>query len=175
MIGIAKKQVWAGSGGLILILLAGVLGVNAWRKVPSYDGRSLNYWLECLPVTIDPMQSGEYFTKHIHYSDRRARQAGSNSMGQGATTEQAAEQEAYGAIKALGKKCLSVLLLRLQEVDSPAKLKLRSWAAKAHVPPALIGDSAGIRRGQAVTALLKLNYRARSVTPELIGLTNHPN
>src|SRR3954468_6797989 len=106
MIVIAGNRKWVGSVAVTLVLL-GAFIFKARREMPSYEGRSLNYWLECLPVTLDVTASGECFTKHIHYSDRRTGQTGTNALSQGSADE-VAERQAYVAIKALGKKCLPV-------------------------------------------------------------------
>src|SRR5918996_898891 len=45
------KSFWIASGALLLC----IVGVSVWPREPSYEGRSLSYWLDRLqPTVISP-------------------------------------------------------------------------------------------------------------------------
>jgi hypothetical protein len=148
----------------LLALLAAAVFLLQLNE-PSYKGHSFDYWLDRLPATI-VMTNGSYSQIiSISYSTRQEAQADEDHLKQVLT-------EANAAVDELGTNRLRALATRLSCSDSRARLVLTGWAVRFHfLKPFVRFSTADFRRGQAVTALMRLGNRAKPILPELFALT----
>jgi hypothetical protein len=107
-----------------------------------YAGKSLTYWCDQLPPTIQ-------------------------IPGVGFMVNRSGESQAEKAISTLGTNCLPVLLSRLQTEYSPIRFALRKALAKLRViRPQEVGQWQ-VRREQALTGIMLLGRNADRVLPKL--------
>ena len=78
--------------------------------------------------------------------------------------------EGLQAVTQVGGKCLPMLLRRMRNKDSQIKLFLVRWSTRLHLTPPQHFPSADTMRGQALTAILKLDSDAKPILPALILL-----
>jgi hypothetical protein len=173
---VSKGKAWM-VVGLVVIALLGVCIVSGWRRVPTFEGRGLDEWMDYLPMSIDTLdKSGEYVKILVPLPGRSLGMQSPNSLTNFATQpEFRLMQKACEALDNNWKAAVPMLMERLQKVDSPLKNSLRAWAAKAHLPQRMVGESAGLRRVQAVTGLIRLKNVGHLFSPELMRLTKHPD
>jgi hypothetical protein len=152
-----------------LLLIAAVVAGLLLTTEPTFEGRSLSYWMDQLPSTdigaggrIESEQlPGSYKTTAEAVADKgRAR---SNI------------QQAHKALDTLGTKHLSMLVARLQSKDSRGMTAVWSWAARLRIINYSLIRSAQFRRGQALHAFSYLGDRARPIVPQLLELTTNQN
>ena len=68
----------------------------------------------------------------------------------------------------MGGRCLPMLLRRLKSRDPALKTRLVQWLVLNHLlSQSMAPRSADIVRGQALTAIIKLDYSAKPIFPEL--------
>jgi hypothetical protein len=116
---------------------------------PSYNGKRFTYWLDQLPGTLV------------------------NSEGSIAVTAPPfaqTSQEAKAALDAIGTNGLRTLIARFRHKDSKIKLTIQRLAVRLGLlkPNSIV--AAEIRRGQALTAIIRLDERAAPLVPDLIAL-----
>ena len=130
---------------------------------PTYQGKGLAYWLDRLPVTqIQSSGASLYF-------------AAPGPLGASASADElwSMKREAEAAIVAIGTNSLPTLLGRLEARDSAFKrmeIQWLAWARKRGWLGAVEGPSTDVRRGQALSALLRLGGRAERAIPRLVLL-----
>lgn len=134
---------------------------------PSYKGKRLGYWLDQLPATLRSTNGATAQMVPFSYNTVLEAQADEERRTQ-------LMRGAKEAVDALGTNCLRTLVARLGSADSRAKLFAQRWAVRLHLcsprPPM---DTAEIRRGQALTALARMDSRAKAIVPDLIALTKN--
>jgi hypothetical protein len=84
--------------------------------------------------------------------------------------------KALKVVDQLGGRCLPMLLRRLKTQDSAFKTRLVQWLVLHHlVSRSRLPPSAVIVRGQALTAIMKLDYSAKPIFPDLALLAQDPD
>jgi hypothetical protein len=158
-----SKRTWAlliAALTAFLIVLVFILQPNE----PAYKGKPLGYWLDQLPATLRSTNGAITQVYPIFY----------NTIQEGQTDEERVAnltREAKEAVDALGTNCLRTLVARLGCTDSRAKLFAQRWALRLGLlnPRRILTPET--RRGQALTALGRMDSRAKSIVPDLLALT----
>jgi hypothetical protein len=92
-----------------------------------------------------------------------------------ASQEQIIERsnKALKVVDRIGGQCLPTLLRRFQSRDSPLKTQFAQWAVRMHlIPASWTPRTSAIVRGQALTAIVKLDYSAKPIFPALARLAH---
>ncbi len=148
---------------VVLLLATTVVTFILVPNEPSYNGKSLSYWLDRLPCTLIGIDGSVAVAMPISYKSAEEGKADRARVSEMA-------RQAKNAVDAIGTNGLRTILSRLRSRDSKAKLTVQDWAARLGLlNPGL--PSAEKRRGQALTALWRLDDRARPVAPGLVTLT----
>lgn len=145
--------------GLVVALLASALLV-LWPREPAYQRQPLSFWLDQLPSVVQPKMPGIAIVTSYQFPP--------------SPEVRLTNPAAPAAVRALGARCLPILLARLETRRTPwtdLQTNLRAWAARKGLfwspIPLSMPD---LRRGQAVTALQQLGDAARPAVPTIIKL-----
>ena len=166
-----SKRTWA----LLIASLAVFLSVLVFilkPNEPSYKGKPLGYWLDHLPATLLITNGATAMMVPFSYKTAQEAQADEERRTQ-------LMRDAKEAVDALGTNCFRTLVTRLGSTDSRAKLFAQRCAVRLGLlNPRPWMDTAQIRRGQALTALARLDSRAKFmngrdklIVPDLLALT----
>ena len=148
-----------------LLAAATVIAVVLLPHEPTYNGKSLSYWLDRLPCTW--IGADWSVAVGVPLSYRTAQEAMADEARVSEETRQA-----KCAVDAIGTNGLRTILSRLRSRDSKAKLTVQRWATRIGLlDPGPGLHCAETRRGQALTALWRLHDRARPIAPGLVALT----
>lgn len=150
-------------GVLFLLIAAGVTLLLSNRE-PLYDGKPFSYWLDRVPCTLVGTNGGVIRTAVLFSANSRA--------DAGEVDDQARTDKALKAISLVGGRCLPMLLRRLQTKDSPFKEAVVDWAVRWHLMRASWFSRPEVVRGQALTAIVALQYSAKPLFPALNRLRN---
>lgn len=134
-----------------VLLLAMVAG--AIRREARYEGRTVSYWLDQLPASIVRERPGQHgimmLTPGAGYPKRAEADADLERL-------QEESERAGKAVAAIGDAAIPQIMRRLQVRDSRFKLAAMRVAFRVRLLDPRKHLSAEIRRGQALTALLRL-------------------
>jgi hypothetical protein len=150
-----------------LLALAGFVIFVAYPKEPSYKGKPLSYWVSQLPATV---VFGRFVTQQFPQVYSTTQEAEADGERRRAT-----RVEAGDAVDTLGTNCVRALIPRMGATDSRAKLILLRYAMQFRLLARTGMTPAVQRRGQALTALLRLGARAKSAVPDLLLLAKSDN
>jgi hypothetical protein len=150
---------------LIAMVVAGLLSTAE----PTFEGRSLIYWMDQLPsidIGIDGrsesiLLSGWYQSSAEAVADQA--RVSSNIT------------QACKALDKIGTNHLSILVARLKLKDTRFMPLVWDWAERMSIIHDAEIRSAKLRRGQALHAFSYLGARARPVVPQLLELTTNQN
>jgi hypothetical protein len=153
---IARNRVF----GAILAALLVVICFCVPRE-RSYAGKPVSLWCDYLPFTDQlPAALGGKFARMYRSSTNQAEQARFRDL----------ETQALLAINTLGTNCLPELLSRLRKERSPIQFESRKLAAKLGFIKRTEVDNWHTRRTSALTGILELADRAKTIAPELTAL-----
>ena len=157
-----SKRTWA----LLIAALAAFFTVLVFilqPNEPAHKGKPLGYWLDQLPATLVSTNGATAQMVPISYD---------TTLELETDRERVAKliREAKEAVDALGTNCLRTLVARLGCTDSRAKLFAQRWAVRLGLlnPRRILTPE--IRRGQGLTALARMDSRAKSIVPDLLAL-----
>jgi hypothetical protein len=125
----------------------------------SYANRPLAFWCDHLPFT-DQVGPGGSFIRLNEYSTNAVEQQ----------KLQGSEIKALAAIDALGTNCLAELIYRLRTPGLPLQLESRKLAAKLGLIPGNRVNTWHMRRTRALTGIVELGDKGRSLVPDLTSL-----
>jgi hypothetical protein len=155
-----------------ILLIAAVVAGLLLTTEPTFEERSLSYWMDQLP-SIDIGVDGRSESIYI---------PGSGSI---CTTEEELTADnarinknigkAHKALDTIGTNHFSMLVARLQSQDSRVMTIVWVWAERMHIIHDAEIHLAKLRRGQALHAFSYLGARARPVVPQLLALTTNQN
>ncbi len=152
-----------------LFLIAMVVVGLLLTPEPTFEGRSLSYWMDQLPsidIGIDGRSESIRFPGWYQSSAEAIADEGrvrSNIT------------KACKALDKIGTNHLSTLVARLQVQDSRVMTTVWDWAERMSIIHDAEIHSAQLRRGQALHAFSYLGARARPVVPQLLELTTNQN
>jgi hypothetical protein len=149
------------------------LAVASWEvfanREPRFEGKPFSFWLDQIPIT--DVMPGVGVSIRWPWIYTTAAEANANYA-----SNKERGDKALKVVDQLGGQCLPLLLRRLKARDSPFKTPLVQWLVLHHlVSRSWIPPSADIVRGQALTAIMKLDYSAKPIFPDLILLTQDPD
>jgi len=154
--------------GAVGFAMAASILVTAWalsNREPYYHHKPFSYWLARVPCTyVAPAGATVSFQPVMIYTTPFLTRAEAE-----AALEESKLQadQAMKAVNLIGGKCLPLLVERLQSKDSPAKIWLIHWAIKIHLVAPSWFQPADIKRGQALTAIIKQGYSAKPILNDL--------
>ena len=158
-----------------VILAVAAVGVafvtGLFEREPYYNGKPFSYWLDRLPATYLTPGAGaaQSLQFSLVYPSSYKTLAGVN---QAYANFRHQQDEAVKAVSRIGGQCLPLLIRRLQSKDSKLKTEAGHWAVKLHlIDPSWIRP-ADMKRGQALTAIIKQGYAAKPIFPDLVALTH---
>ena len=168
-----SKRTWA----LLIAALAACLAVLLivlLPSEPSYKGKRLGYWLDQLPATLISPSGAVAMMYPISYNSAQEAQKDKDRVAQ-------RMREAKEAVDTLGTNCLRTLVARLGSTDSRGQLLAERWAIRLRLRDPSRIPTAQTRRGQALTALARLDSRAvlmdsnrvKPILPDLLALTKN--
>lgn len=138
---------------IVVALVAGVL-VAVLPREPYHFGKPLGYWLAKLPATV-VWPNGSWSL--VEPSDGEAEKL-----------------VAFEVISNVGPGEFHVVVARLGARNqgwAHLKQRIEGWALKLHLLKSIPAvDFAEVRRGQAVTAFIRLGEAARPAFPQVIAL-----
>jgi hypothetical protein len=150
---------------LIAIVVAGLL----LTAKPTFEGRSLSYWMDQLP-SIDIGIDGRSESISFPGWYRTSAEAVADQARVRSNITQACK-----ALDKIGTNHLSILVARLQLKDTRFMTTVWDWAERMRVIHDAEIHLAQFRRGQALHAFSYLGARARPVVPQLLELTTNQN
>ena len=152
-----------------LLLIAALVTGLLLTIEPTFEGRSLSYWMDQLP-SIDIGIDGRGESIHLPgwYQSSAAASADQGRVRGNIT-------QACKALDKIGTNHLSTLVARLQMQDSRVMTTVWDWAERMRIIHDAESHSANLRRGQALHAFAYLGARARPVVPQLLELTTNQN
>jgi hypothetical protein len=157
-----------GIAAALLILATVVAGLRLTTE-PTFEGRSLSYWMDQLP-SIDFGTGGRSESEQLPGWYKTTAEAVAD---EGRVRSNI--QQAHKALDTIGTNHLSMLVARLQSKDSRAMTTVWVWADRLRIIDYSLIRSAQFRRGQALHAFAYLRTRARPVVPQLLDLTTNQN
>lgn len=162
---IARNKVFVAIFTALLIALALVIWFCIPRE-PLYAGKPVSFWCDYLPFT-DKVPAGfaGSFTRMYRASTNQTEQARFRDL----------EAQALLAIDIQGTNCLPELLSRLRKRHSPIQFESRKLAAKLGFIPQREVGIWHMRRMSALTGILELGSRAKTIAPELKALKGDPD
>ncbi len=152
-----------------LLAISLVIGFAVANKEPTYQGKSLSYWLDQLPGTFVSTNGSEYgmwrYSPPINADPE---------VGLKRVEEQT--RNGYAALEALGPNRLPFLVAELQAKDSRGITGVRNLVRRmgCRNPPRWL-NSAKERRAYAVTGLIALGAKADETVTDLVRVASHPN
>lgn len=154
---------------MALLLIAAVVTGLLLTTEPTFEGRSLSYWMDQLP-SIDIGIDGRGESIHLPGWYQSSAEAIADEGRVRSNIAQACK-----ALDAIGTNHLSMLVARLQVQDSRVMTTVWDWAERMRIIHDAESHSAKLRRGQALHAFSYLGARARPVVPQLLELTTNQN
>jgi len=130
---------------------------------PTFEGKSLSYWMDQLPsidIGADGRSESIVLPAEAGTDEARVR---SNL------------KKAHNALDTIGTNHLSRLVARLQLKDTRAMTTIWNWAERWRIIDDAYYRSAQFRRGQALHAFAYLRACARPAVPQLLDLTTNQN
>lgn len=171
-----SKRTWSLLIAAVAVFLA-LLVFFLRPTEPSYKGKRLGYWLDYLPATLLITNGGGGTARMVPFSYKTAQDAQADEARRTQLMRDANE-----AIDALGTNCFRTLVARLGSTDSRASSFAYRWSVRLGLRKPRPNAWAEIRRGQALTALARLDSRAKFmngrdklIVPDLLALTKHNN
>jgi hypothetical protein len=152
-----------------LLLVATVVTGLLLTIEPTFEGRSLSYWMDRLP-SIDIGIDGRGESIHLPGWYQTSAEAVADQGRVRSNITQACK-----ALDKIGTNHLSTLVARLQMRDSRVMTTVWDWAERMRVIHDAESHSAKLRRGQALHAFSYLGARARLAAPQLLALTTNQN
>jgi len=153
----------------VLLLTVTLFRVVFLQTEPTFEGKSLNYWIDQLPsVDIGPDGRSETINFPAWYQTETEARADEARLKR--KLKKAAE-----AVDTLATNHLEILVKRLQLEDSSVKTKVWELAARLRIMDYPGFRTAVFRRGQALCAFQNLRSRAKPIVPQLLELTNARN
>lgn len=149
------------SVGLVFVLGVGAVTLMRSNREPLYEGKAFSYWLDRVPATL-VATNGNARTVIVFGLRADAR----------LEDYRASTDKALKAVGLVGGRCLPMLLRRLQTKDSPFKEALVDRAVRWHLMRASWISRPEVVRGQALTAIIALQYSAKPIFPALNRLRN---
>jgi len=146
-------------GGLFCMVIAAV-GLGLWNREPAYEGKPFSYRLDQIPCTLTRTNGTVSIMIPAVYRTRAELDANQKEDIKKAN-------EALKAVTVIGGQCLPMLLRRLQTKDSSLKTILIRWGVRWHLARASWMPRPEVIRGQALTAIVKLDYLAKPIFPAL--------
>ncbi len=140
--------------------LAVMIVLRSAQLQPRYKNRSYTQWLAQLPEGILTPGGGMGMIYPVAYRSRAEAIADEERLSR-------SSGEALSAIDDIGDKGLPVLVRWLQSKDSKLRLALVRWAVWIPILKQHHFRSAAEKRGQALTAIIKLGRRADAIIPDL--------
>ncbi len=164
-----RSKVWRWMAGAALVAAVGVVVwfvAAAGPREPSYQGKSLDYWLNQMPapkIYVDPSSGASHYMG-AGYATR-------TWMGHATATLAIHEQpeDCLSAMKAMGTDALPILLAKLQARDTSWKTRINQWRVKAGIKPPIFA-SAMQTRGEAISGLEALQPLPESLLQQLRAL-----
>ena len=147
----------------LILIVAGILTYVFLTREPTYEGKPLSYWLDQLPCTF-LVDGGHSRTSPFAYKTVAEADADRARV-------EEVTRRALQAISTIGPNHLDMLVARLQTSDSRVKTTLQRWAVRVGLMKRMPIMDTQMRRGQALTAIVELDYRARPIVPQLLELT----
>ena len=148
------------AGSILILFLAVAFGL--WNREPIYHGKPFSYWLDQIPCTV----TGPGFASRMYPHAYRT----TAELEAHAQADRDNANEGLQAVTRIGSKCLPMLLRRMKSQDSQLKLLFVRWSTRLHLTAPQHFPSADTMRGQALTAILKLDSEAKPLLPALILL-----
>ena len=152
-----------------LLLLALVVTGLLLTTEPTFEGRSLSYWMDQLP-SVDIGVDGRSESMHLPGWYLTSAEAVADQGRVRSNITQACK-----ALDTIGTSHLSLLIARLQVQDSRALTTFWVWAERVRIIHDAEIHLAQFRRGQALHAFSYLGARARPIVPQLLELTTNQN
>jgi hypothetical protein len=153
------------------LLIVGLIGtgfvvvVTLSTREPCYEGKPFSYWLDQIPCTMT-WPNGSYSMMYpVTYRTRAEAEADQENFVK-------RTDKALKAVSQIGGQCLPMLVRRLRTKDSPLKTTLTRWAVRLHLIRSSWIRPADTVRGQALTAIVKLDYTAKPIFSELAVLAH---
>jgi hypothetical protein len=150
-----RRAVCAALVTCTLVLTSWLLLAN---REPRFEGKPFSFWLEQIPIT-EVIPNGVSIQLPWIYNTRAD------------ATERIDKEKsdkALNVVNQIGGQCMPMLLRRLKTRDSAFKTRLVQWLVLHHLfSPSRIPRNSDMVRGQALTAIIKLDYSAKPIFPDL--------